>query len=351
VKSVVWAWLRMLIGLGIIGVLLWRLGSGVFLDGLRVIDARGVFAALAIGLVTTVLSAWRWCLVARRLGLRLPLRSGVEDYYRGLFLNAVLPAGILGDVHRAVRHGRQEGDVGRGVRAVVLERSAGQVVVVAVAVPILLARPTVVPAQYRDVVTICGALAVVLAIAVPAVAVIVSKRWSHSGSKWRRASAVSFGDLRRGLLAGDAWPGVALLSVMTFAGHLAMFLVAARAAGSTASVGRLLPLMVLTLLAMVLPLNVGGWGPREGVAALAFGAAGLGAAQGLTASVVYGVLVLIASLPGALVLLRPYLTWTRSERLASHRIAHHQRASRPYGNRAHRPERHTLLWSADTHPG
>ncbi|GAA2079710.1 lysylphosphatidylglycerol synthase transmembrane domain-containing protein [Actinomadura alba] len=351
-KGVVWAWLRLLIGVGIIGVLLWRLGTRAFLDGLRVIDVREVSAALAIGLATTVFSAWRWRLVAQRLGLRLPLRKGVADYYGALFLNAVLPAGVLGDVHRAVRHGRQEGDVGRGVRAVVLERVAGQVVVVAVAVPVLLARPTVVPAPYRDVVTVTGAVVVVLAIAVTAVAVMAPKRWARSGSKWRRASAVSLDDLRRGLLARDVWPGVVLLSLMTFAGHLALFLVAARAAGSAAPVTGLLPLMVLTLLAMVLPVNVGGWGPREGVAALAFGAAGLGAAQGLTTAVVYGVLALVASLPGAAVLLRPHLAWTRSERPASHRIAHHQRGPRPYGNSAHRPERHTpLLWSADTHAG
>ena len=37
--------------------------------------------------------------------------------------------------------------------------------------------------------------------------------------------------------------------------------------------------------AMRIPLNVAGWGPREGVAAWAFAAAGLGAAQGSTAAV------------------------------------------------------------------
>jgi hypothetical protein len=48
------------------------------------------------------------------------------------------------------------------------------------------------------------------------------------------------------------------------AGHLATFVVAARAAGSHASLLRLAPLMLLALLAMSLPVNVGGWGPREG---------------------------------------------------------------------------------------
>ena len=305
VNRTMWAWSRMLIGMGIIGVLLWQLGTGAFLDGLRVIDARTVLAALAIGLGTTVCSAGRWCLVARRLGLRLSLRGGVEAYYRALFLNAVLPAGVLGDVHRAVRHGRQEGDVGRGVRAVMLERFAGQVVVVGIAVPVLLARPAVVPARFHGAVVTSAAVVAAVTVAASAVAVLVGRRWTHSGSRWRRASAVSLGDLRRGLLARDAWPGVALLSVLAFAGHLALFLVAARAAGADAPVARLLPLMVLTLLAMGVPVNVGGWGPREGVAALAFAAAGLSAAQGLTAAVVFGVLALVASLPGAVVLLRP----------------------------------------------
>ncbi|HEY7485287.1 MAG TPA: lysylphosphatidylglycerol synthase transmembrane domain-containing protein [Streptosporangiaceae bacterium] len=311
-KQLIWTWLRLFIGVGIIGLLLWQLGTKAFLDGLRVIDARAVLVALAIGLATTVFSAWRWCLVARRLGLRLSLRGGVEDYYRALFLNAVLPAGVLGDVHRAVRHGRQEGDVGRGVRAVVLERTAGQVVTVASAVLMLLARPAMIPLRFRAAVTITGAAVAVLAIVVPVVAVVAGRRWRHSRSTWRRASAVSLGDLRRGLLARDAWPGVVLLSALTFAGHLALFLVAARTAGATASVGRLLPLMVLTLLAMGLPVNVGGWGPREGVAALAFGAAGLGAAQGLTTAVVYGVLAFVASLPGAWVLLQPSLAELRA---------------------------------------
>ena len=73
----------------------------------------------------------------------------------------------------------------------------------------------------------------------------------------------------------------------------------------------MLPLALLVLLAMVLP-SVGGWGPREGVAAWAFGAAGLGAAQGVATAVVYGVMVLVASLPGAAVLVVAWFRRTRA---------------------------------------
>jgi hypothetical protein len=91
-------------------------------------------------------------------------------------------------------------------------------------------------------------------------------------------------------------------SIVVVAGHLLTFLLAARTAGSTAPLRLLLPLTLLALLAMSLPLNIAGWGPREGVAAWAFATAGLTAAQGVATAVTYGVLVLAASLPGAAVL-------------------------------------------------
>ena len=72
----------------------------------------------------------------------------------------------------------------------------------------------------------------------------------------------------------------------------------------------MLPLALLAMLAMVLP-SVGGWGPREGVTAWVFGAAGLGAQHGVATAVVYGVMVLVASLPGAAVLVVAWLRGTR----------------------------------------
>ncbi|GAA4594827.1 hypothetical protein GCM10023194_62800 [Planotetraspora phitsanulokensis] len=296
-----WPWLRTLIGAGILGILVWRLGTGAFVDGFRVIDGWSAVAALVIGLATTVVSAWRWCLVARRLDLRLSLPTAVADCYRALFLNVLLPAGVLGDVHRAVSHGRTSGNVGRGVRAVVFERLAGQVVLVVVGVTVLLTQPALITAVAHGLAPgdalVAGTLvllAVLLAVGVWTVA--------RRGGAWHRALAAGWAEGRAALLARDVWPRVALLSAGAVAGHLLLFLVAARAAGSHATVLQLLPPLVLTLLAMGLPVNIGGWGPREAVSTLAFGVTGLGAAQGLTAAVVYGVLTFVSTLPGAVVL-------------------------------------------------
>jgi hypothetical protein len=72
----------------------------------------------------------------------------------------------------------------------------------------------------------------------------------------------------------------------------------------------MLPLALLVLLAMGHPINIAGWGPREGAAAWVFGAAGLTAAQGVATSVVYGVMTLVAVLPGGVVLLVEWLRRT-----------------------------------------
>lgn len=309
----VWAWVRMLGGAGILALLLWRLGTSAFLDGLRVIDGGTLLAAFAIGLTTTVFSAWRWCLVARGLGMRLPLRAAIADYYKALFLNAALPGGVLGDVDRAVRHGKDEGDVGRGVRAVVLERTAGQIVLVSVGVAVLLSVPSPVLTQLKAHGGIVAGSTVALVVA-GAVVFLACSRLRHGTSRWAAAARTGIAEIREGLLARRNWPGIVLASTVVLGGHLATFVVAARAAGSTASLLRLAPLMLLALLAMTLPVNIGGWGPREGVTAWAFGAAGLSATQGLTIAVVYGLFAFVAALPGAVVLISRAVAKARAAR-------------------------------------
>jgi uncharacterized membrane protein YbhN (UPF0104 family) len=298
----IWAWVRTLLGAGIIALLIWRLGSVAFVDGLRVINVWVVLAALGIGLMTTFFSAWRWLLTSRGLGIRLPLHRAVADYYQALFLNATLPGGLLGDVDRAVRNGKGAGSVGRGVRAVVLERTAGQIMLFSVGAFVLLAHPSRVLAE-AHVLSIPREGVLGVAVVGLAVAIFVGFRLRHRTSRWRRAFAAGVSDVRLGLLSRRNWPGIVISSALVLAGHLATFVLAARAAGSSAPIARLLPLMVLALLVMGLPVNVGGWGPREGFCAWAFGAAGLGATQGLTVAVVYGVLAFVASAPGIAVLI------------------------------------------------
>lgn len=288
-------WLRVTAGAATLAFVVWRVGPGPFLDGVRALDGATLLAAALIGLVTTVCCAWRWTAVARGLGVRLPLPAAVAAYYRSVFLNLTLPGGVAGDIHRGVSHGRAVHDVGRALRIVAWERTAGQVVQAVLTVAVLL----VLPSPVRGSIPLLT-LAVLAAVA--AVVVAGRMRPGSGRSAWARVRAAIAADVRAGLFHRRAIWAVGVASAVVVLGHALTFLVAARAVGVTEPATRMLPLALLAMLAMALP-SVAGWGPREGASAWVFASAGLGAHHGAATAAAYGVMVLAASLPGALVLL------------------------------------------------
>jgi uncharacterized membrane protein YbhN (UPF0104 family) len=267
--------------LAILGVLVWRVGTGPFVAGLRVVGAWTVLVALVVGLTSTLACAWRWRRVAARLGVDLPLWESIAAYYRSQLLNVTLPFGVVGDVHRALRHGRRVGDLGRGSRSVVFERGSGFIAQLSLAATALLVVPSPLPMRPS----------LMVAVAAAAAAVVVG------GILFARSLAVV----------------VLVASGLALGAHLTLFTVAARATGTRAPLLLVVGLTLLALLASALPLSIAGWGPREGVAAWAFGSAGLGMDRGISASVAFGALTIIACLPGAGVLLvqwlRPKARW------------------------------------------
>jgi glycosyltransferase 2 family protein len=297
-------WLGVAGPLIVLALLAARFGAGPFLTGLRAVDGKAIVTAALLAVLTTVCCAWRWRVVARGLGCELPMRGAIAAYYRSLFLNVTVPGGVVGDVHRGLTHGREVAKTGVALRAVAWERAAGQFVQALITVPILLVLPSPVHSAMPWV---------AVGVAVIAVAVVIAGGARPSGSSlWTRIRRTVSEDLRDGLIARGAWPQITLASALIVAGHVATFVLAARTAGVEAPLSQLLPIAFLVMTVMVLP-SIGGWGPREGVTAWAFGAAGLGIQNGLATAVVYGVLVFVSTLPGAVVLA---VTWRHGRREA-----------------------------------
>ena len=246
--------LRFTAGVLVLAVLLHQLGSGPFLDGIRAIDPWAVAAALVLTAGTTWACARRWTILAARHGEPLSLPAAYRAYYRSQLINAILPGGVMGDLHRGVRH---------GWRGVLWERCLGQLVQVALVGTLLL------PGQWR----------------------------------W-------YGVIAFALVAATAG-AVVTLSALSTTGHLLVFLVAAASVGVDLPLTALIPIGALVLLGASIPLNLAGWGPREGVAVWAFTAFGSTAATGLTVSVAFGVLSTLATLPGLFVL-RPTVAEVRA---------------------------------------
>lgn len=276
-------------------------GAQPFLRGLAAISGSAVAAALLLAAIATCAAAWRWRIVAHRLGLELGAAEAVAAYYRSQFLNTVLPGGIVGDVHRAVAHGRDAASLPQAARAVAAERTAGQAVQLVFAVAVLAAIGASASGPAMAVLALVAALAGVVA-----VVCAFSRRARAALAREAAMLQVAFSSWRAVL-------GVVAASVLVLAAHVATFVVACLAVGVTASPDRLATAAIVAVLASAIPFSLGGWGPREGAAAWAFAALGLGAAAGVAAATAYGVLVMIALAPGAVVAAASVLRRRRAE--------------------------------------
>ncbi|MBX9717394.1 MAG: flippase-like domain-containing protein, partial [Microbacteriaceae bacterium] len=119
-----------LITIGLLA-LLWQVADGAdALDVLLSVDLSWLLAALAALTLHTVLAAERWRLTAGALGLPLGRGHALREYYLAQLINSTVPGGVVGDAGRAVRS-REQAGLTIAAQAVVVERFAGQVAVLA----------------------------------------------------------------------------------------------------------------------------------------------------------------------------------------------------------------------------
>lgn len=286
---------------GLALALLWHLADGpAVLVRLAGAQPLWLAAALAAASGQILLSALRWQRVASALGQPLPLSEAVREYYLAQFINFSLPGGILGDAGRALRQRHRCGLWPAG-QAVVIERMAGQVALLAVT-----------GAGFAALARQPGALAlphwagpfglIAAGLFAGALAAVAGAAFLPG-----RAGAGAQGFLsacRRTLMARRVWPAQAALGLAIVACNLGSLALAARATGTAIPPLAIVTVLPLVLVSMLVPLTIGGWGLREGAAAALWPAFGATAAAGVASSVAFGLVIWAATLPGLAVALR-----------------------------------------------
>ena len=252
-----------------LAVLAYRLGPNAFRPALAVVSPLPLFAALVLGGVAVAAHAARWRVVMHGAGLRIGPGEALAEYYRSSALNSVLPGGVGGDVLRAWRQrtGTPEG-WRPGAVSVLADRAAGACVLL-------------------------GAVAAVMLLASPGLAtvpaVLAGVAWAVARPSLRRLS-------RRDRVAVWAWSGLSVTALLTLTA------VVAAAVGVTARPSDVAVLGMALLAGTAVPLNLGGWGPREAAGALAATLVGVSPALGVALAAGYGLLATVSVLPGFLML-------------------------------------------------
>lgn len=285
-------WLRALASVLLLAGLVAWVGPARLLGVLETLSIPWLLLALVLSVPQVLLSAWRWQFTTGLLGLPLPFLRALREYCLGNVLNQVLPGGVAGDLTRAWRHARTATAARAAWHAVMIERAAGQLVLLACAILALPWAPS--PLTEFDESAALGLSGVVLALL--AAAVFFAGRMLPAVAWFGR-------DFTQAVLSRRAWFPQLLLSLALVGSYVVVYLCCARALGVGTGALSLVPLILWVLVAMAVPLSLAGWGIREGAAAGIWMLAGLPVEEGVAVSLMYGVIVLVSALPGALLLL------------------------------------------------
>jgi hypothetical protein len=252
---------------------------------------------LVLALAAVPLQAMRWRMVLEENGNHLPITGLLRFVLIGHFFSQTLPSSVGGDAVRAwcaYRWGLPPTDA---LTTVLLDRVVsllGLLVLIACGLPWLADRvpdPTARTGLLLIVIAGIGGIVALAALArVPSLAPgrrIL--RWVSSLAALAQRLILSPGRLLPLLAVSMA--GTALFPGIVF--------VLARAVGTELTWADSLLLIPPVLLVSAIPVTVAGWGVREGAMVIALGFAGVTPAAGFAISVLFGLTLAAASLPGA----------------------------------------------------
>ena len=295
-RDTIWFGARCAVTFGVLAAL-WSAAGGAEI-GQRLLQVSPLWLGAAVGalLLQTVLSAQRWRLTAAQLGQALPARYATREYFLSQAFNQALPGAVIGDAARAVR-ARDQGGLRIAAQAVIFERMAGQIAMFLTLAIAFVSTAAVAggidwpPAMQAALSTAVGAAAL-LAITL----LILTATPSTRLARW-------LSPLTRSLFGAEILPAQVVFGLAITACNLAAFAFAARAVGVELSMIEIVALVPVILFAMLVPLTISGWGVREGAAAFVLPIAGVSAADGIAASIMFGLALLISVLPGAVLVL------------------------------------------------
>ena len=258
-------------------------------------------------LATTLTALWaanlivalRWHLILSAAAPSPGPGTLLKLVFVGLFFNQVLPTGVGGDAVRAWRCSKLGIGLGAAVRSILLDRAWGYAVLVILYVAVLPSLLRVLPETWERV----GVVAVLAAALAGLLALVSLDRLPRPLSGLRVIAP--FAELSRQSRRLFIYPGrcgaVLGLSFLTILLTIVAFKLIADSIGSRLSLGTWTIVVPPVTLIQLLPVSLAGWGVRETALVVALGAFGVPAEAALATSILLGLCMILAGLPGGLI--------------------------------------------------
>lgn len=270
-------------------------GLAARLRDLRPVPALSCVATL---FVQVLVVAYRWRTLTRACAIEAPWLRLLRFTFVGQFFSQLLPSTVGGDAVKGWLLFRDGAAPRRVVLSVLADRVIG---VISLLLLVVLILQTPRATALAEAVTLsllavlaAGTAGTALLLGLPALAGNRYLRWPIAAFVIELAvvlRAALGGCLRAARLLG--------MGLLVHVCSIVAAVCAARAVGLSLDPGVLAVVFPIAMLSATIPVSIGGWGVREGVLVGLLGTYGVPAEGALALSIVFGVALALASLPGA----------------------------------------------------
>jgi glycosyltransferase 2 family protein len=304
-KSILIFLLKLLVSAGLIGYFLSRIDIEQFLQTFAAARFSYIAVALGVYLIAQGVSAVRWTMLARPLGIKTPFKDLLQYYLIGMFFNLFAPSTVGGDVSRVYYLVKDEEAEAKGravttvhaAMSVLMDRAIGMVVLVWLgALGLLLFPDYAVPEPVRSATFLLAGGLLLGVLVMPVLRRFMPEDGPQLAVKLRLA-------LRSYRLHWRALLAAAALSLTIHLIQAWMHTVMGRALGLELPFSFCLIVYPLVGTFAAIPISLNGLGLREGGYIFLLAVIGISAEQGIAFGILLLLIVAIDSMIGGLIFL------------------------------------------------
>ncbi len=290
--------LKIAVSLALITIVVRAFGVRGITTHFAKVDAATLLLAVAVALSISLMHTARWLAVIAAGGYRLGFRAALQIVLIGHFFNQVLPSSVGGDAVRAWCAYRAGLGLGAAAGTVIIDRAItlfALLLLAAAGLPWLFEIVADPVARWAlSTVIFAGLAGFGILLALSGLPRILFR--------WRAMRALlDLTALARKVMSVPryALPAI-LLSVLSFVGFSFIVFGLARAMQLDVTFKDCVLLVPPVILITVVPVSIAGWGVREGAMVVAFGFVQVAPGAAFALSVLFGLTLAVASLPGSL---------------------------------------------------
>jgi glycosyltransferase 2 family protein len=258
-----------------------------------------IFIALSILIIQVLVANFRWKVVLFNLNINVPSRDILKILWIGLFFNQLLPSSVGGDAFRGYYLYKRGFTLSQSVLSVMLDRMIGFLSLVIMVLGTLFFVLDIV----SDPIAQWGVLTLTIGASITLLLVLSLDHFSKRLIHWKLFRGLSTVAFEGRKLVLKFSPGFKLL-IIGFSIHLlTIFVYLLLLKGMNLDVNLIKFALIIPILGLLMlaPISIAGWGLREGVMVIGLGYLGVLPENAFVLSILYGILLLVVSLPGLLI--------------------------------------------------